>query len=313
MIDQVIRYLKHRGVPFRVVSYPAPERLPHVGFPRPPESEVVSTHVILAGGSPALVCAPPGELIDVSGLGQRINSVVVGAEPSDLPAPFNTARHIPPLGGLVGVPLFVDERVVSQILIFRAFDEEDYVELSIDDFLRMEQPRVVAFAVGGWLPAHTEASAADAPVVPRADAPVLPAADAMLDAPGAPAAEPAVDRAGELPIPIDAEHARRPMEPASSTLEGRDSDPVRADAGARSSPRKTTREGRDSDPVRADAGARSSPRKTTREGRDSDPVRADAGAKGSPRKTTSSKAPQERPLTPERGHQTRQKNARSTG
>lgn len=154
MIEHLVRYLRQQCVPFRLLSYPAPEPLPEVAFPRPRSSQTVDTYVVLVDGRPALACVPAGEHVDVVGLGNTIGSAVTDAGPSDLPAPYSgaMAMAVPPLGELLGIPLFVDSRITQPLVLFRAFAADDFVEISIEDFLRIEHPRVAAFAVAGQLP-----------------------------------------------------------------------------------------------------------------------------------------------------------------
>jgi prolyl-tRNA editing enzyme YbaK/EbsC (Cys-tRNA(Pro) deacylase) len=65
------------------------------------------------------------------------------------------AGPIPPLGRLVGVPLFVDVRVAElPNVAFRAFGPNDYLEISYDDLALVEHPRVAAFGEAGVLPPH---------------------------------------------------------------------------------------------------------------------------------------------------------------
>jgi prolyl-tRNA editing enzyme YbaK/EbsC (Cys-tRNA(Pro) deacylase) len=99
-------------------------------------------------GNPALVCAPHGLPIDLAAFASQTGSTAIEAGPKELPEEYRGAvEPLPPLGGVFGVPLFVDEQIaIAQCVAFRAFGTNDYVELAYDDFALVECPRVVAFA-----------------------------------------------------------------------------------------------------------------------------------------------------------------------
>lgn len=162
MIENLIRYLKAQRTAFRMLSFPMPEPLPQVGVPkpRPPISQVVDTYVVLAGSRPALACVPVGEHVDPLALSQEIHVPVVEAGKADIPPPYDKADLLPPHGGLMGVPVFLDRRVTAGLLVFNAFSTEDFVEISFDEFVRIEQPRIVGFATSGALPEHASGARA---------------------------------------------------------------------------------------------------------------------------------------------------------
>jgi prolyl-tRNA editing enzyme YbaK/EbsC (Cys-tRNA(Pro) deacylase) len=155
MIDEVVRYLRRAGVPFRVTSYPSPELEPAVAFKFAPGTQLVDVQVVLVDGSPALCCGRAGAPLNFTAFSRTTGATVTAANIADLPERYRgVAGPLPPLGGLLGMPLFIDEQLRESVrLVFRAFDRNDYVELSYDDFAMVERPRVAAFA-RGELPAH---------------------------------------------------------------------------------------------------------------------------------------------------------------
>jgi prolyl-tRNA editing enzyme YbaK/EbsC (Cys-tRNA(Pro) deacylase) len=156
MIETVVHYLHEAGIPFRVISYPAPEPLPAVAYRPMPTAQLVETHVLLVDGRPALACTICGELVSLPALATEIGGVVVESNAEDLSGDYRGATGpIPPLGRLMGVPLFVDARVAElPSVAFRAFGPNDYLEISYDDLALVERPRVVAFGEAGELPAQ---------------------------------------------------------------------------------------------------------------------------------------------------------------
>jgi prolyl-tRNA editing enzyme YbaK/EbsC (Cys-tRNA(Pro) deacylase) len=153
MIDDVIRYLRRARVPFRAVSYAAPESQPAVAHRLPPGAQLVDAHVLLVDGKPAIACIQSGEMVNIAAMTEETGGTVTEASASQLPRESGDASGpLPPLGGVFGVPLFVDERVArAPLLAFRAFDANDYVEVLYEDFARLERPRVASFADAGEL------------------------------------------------------------------------------------------------------------------------------------------------------------------
>jgi prolyl-tRNA editing enzyme YbaK/EbsC (Cys-tRNA(Pro) deacylase) len=160
MIDEVVRYLRRAGIPFRATSYPSPEPEPAVAFKFPPGAQLVDVHVVLVDGSPALAVARAGATLNYAAFARTTGATVTDSSSDDLPAPYRgTAGPLPPLGGVFGLPLFVDEQLLEAArLVFRAFDRNDYVELLYEDLALVERPRVASFA-RGELPEHTAEAA----------------------------------------------------------------------------------------------------------------------------------------------------------
>jgi hypothetical protein len=156
MIGAVVHYLHEAGVPFRLTSYPAPEPLPPVAHRLPPRSRLIEARVVLIDGRPALAGTIAGETINVSALATETGGLVVESSSKDLSGDYQGATEpVPPLGRLLGVPLFVDTRVSeAPVVAFRAFGPNDYIEISYEDFALVERPRVAAFGEAGELPPH---------------------------------------------------------------------------------------------------------------------------------------------------------------
>jgi prolyl-tRNA editing enzyme YbaK/EbsC (Cys-tRNA(Pro) deacylase) len=156
MLAKVVEYLRSNGVPFRLLSYAASEPEPRVAH-RSPETLAVDTHVVLIDGRASLACLPRGEKVNIPGLLATLHARFIEEQGARdvLPWPFgSSAFPIPPLGRMLGAPLFVDQALLrAPILCFEAFSRNDFLELTFDDFARLERPRVEAVAVAGELPA----------------------------------------------------------------------------------------------------------------------------------------------------------------
>jgi hypothetical protein len=155
MLDAVVQYLHEAGIPFRLTSYPAPEPEPPVAYRPPPSAQLVEARVVLVDGQPALACTICGEGVSLTALATETGGLVVESGTGDLSGDYHgTTDPVPPLGRLMGVPLFVDVHV-SELpnMVFRV-GPNDYLEVSYDDFALIEQPRIAAFAEAGELPPH---------------------------------------------------------------------------------------------------------------------------------------------------------------
>jgi prolyl-tRNA editing enzyme YbaK/EbsC (Cys-tRNA(Pro) deacylase) len=156
MLDRIVAYLHSGGVPFRVYSYPSPEDEPKPAHPIPPQGILVDARFVIVDGRLLLVSYPEGEQIDLAALSHALGGPASIAAFEELPTELQQrGGSVPPLGELFGAPLVLDERVPTYgVVVFRAFSANDYVEVSFDDFARMEVPKVAAFAYGGELPEH---------------------------------------------------------------------------------------------------------------------------------------------------------------
>lgn len=155
MFEQIIRYLTGRQVPFRMHSCPMPEPAPAVAPRRAAFGGLVDTHIVLADGRAVLAVVPAGAPLDIVALGQELGTTVSEGNADDLPAPFTGMREVPPLGGMMGIPLVIETRVPPGALVFRTYlddHNEGFVEVILDDLARIERPRSATFAIAGALP-----------------------------------------------------------------------------------------------------------------------------------------------------------------
>src|SRR5262252_7794151 len=89
MLTHVIRYLHSAYVPFRLYSQPSPEPLPHTAHRIPKTGVLVETRILLADGSPVLLCYPTGRQPDYAAVGHVLGvAVVTDGSSEDLPDEF---------------------------------------------------------------------------------------------------------------------------------------------------------------------------------------------------------------------------------
>jgi Ala-tRNA(Pro) deacylase len=155
MIEAVVRHLRAQSVPFRLLSYPAPEPAPLVAnVIRPHPSMLLSVKVLRIDGRPAIAAVADGSQMNLLRLQVEIGaSLVEPGSSADLPWPYTQASEpVPPLGVLFGLPLFVDQSLFGAALVgFPVFSRSDFIELAYDDYARIEQPRLASLAGGNAL------------------------------------------------------------------------------------------------------------------------------------------------------------------
>lgn len=163
-LQALVEHLRAHGVSFRLSSFAMPEREPviadsHVAR----EGELLETRLVIVGDRPAIACARHGESMDLGRLSASLNAPVIEVQSDeDLPERMRGLPcPLPPIGSLFEIPIVVDELTYSTCarVAFAAFGPSDFVDLSIDDFSRLEAPKVVSFAGGGQLPSRAEPSA----------------------------------------------------------------------------------------------------------------------------------------------------------
>ncbi|NUP14081.1 MAG: hypothetical protein HOW73_49240 [Polyangiaceae bacterium] len=151
MIETVVQYLHNAGVPFRLFSYPNSDA--RAGHPLRQGAMLVDLHLASVNEEPVLLCVPAGEQPDFGALGALLGGTALPSSTDVLPGEFRgAAGPIPPLG-LFGIPIVVDERIAAcSTIVFGIFGDHDIIEMSYDDFARMERPRSASFASMGELP-----------------------------------------------------------------------------------------------------------------------------------------------------------------
>lgn len=165
MLDTIVAYLHGNRVQFRLTSYPSEEPLPHAAHPIPPNAVLVDTEIVLVDGGVVLACFRAGDAIDYSALSWALGSTCIRGDQSDLPSAITgLPPPVPPFGQLFGLPLIVDETVNTgaSIVVTPVFGGNDFLDLSFEDWMRLEAPRVASFASMGELREAT-ASEREAP------------------------------------------------------------------------------------------------------------------------------------------------------
>jgi Ala-tRNA(Pro) deacylase len=143
-MTQVTEHLQAHGVPFEAIAhrqaYTSIDEARALGIEA---SEVVKTLAVRAAGGYALVAVPATGRLDMhlvqAAVGDRHVRLATEEELlRDFPG-FELGA-LPPLGSLLGVPLFIDQDVPRhETVVFAAGSQTESVQLKTADLLRHEQ------------------------------------------------------------------------------------------------------------------------------------------------------------------------------
>jgi prolyl-tRNA editing enzyme YbaK/EbsC (Cys-tRNA(Pro) deacylase) len=144
MMTQVTEHLHARGVPFELIAHQqASTSIEEAGALGIDASEVVKTVAVRAAGGYALVAVPATGRLDMhlvqAAVGDR-HARLATEEELRQDFPGIELGALPPLGSLLGAPLFVDQEVLGhETVVFAAGSQTESVQLKTADLLRREQ------------------------------------------------------------------------------------------------------------------------------------------------------------------------------
>jgi Ala-tRNA(Pro) deacylase len=143
-MTQVTEHLQTRGVPFEPIAhqqaYTSIDEARALGIEA---SEVVKTVAVRVAGRYALMAIPATGRLDMhlvqAAVGDRHVRLATEEEPRrDFPG-FELGA-LPPLGSLLGAPLYVDQEVLQhETVVFAAGSRTESVQLKTVDLLQHEQ------------------------------------------------------------------------------------------------------------------------------------------------------------------------------
>lgn len=150
--EEIIVYLQEHGVPYThyphqraVTAQELAQSVHRSGF------TVAKSIVVDADGQTALAVLPAPEHVDLQKvaelLGAREAKLVEERELERL-FPDTEIGAEPPFGGLYGLPVVLDERIVNvpKVLV-RAGRHDEALEIDVAEFIRVEHPKTGTFGV----------------------------------------------------------------------------------------------------------------------------------------------------------------------
>ena len=143
-MTQVTEHLQAHGVPFELIVHPqASTSIAEAGALGIEASEVVKTVAVRAAGGYALMAVPATGRRDMhlvqAAVGDR-HARLATEEELRRDFPGIELGALPPLGSLLGAPLFVDQEVLGHdTVVFAAGSQTESVQLLTADLLQHEQ------------------------------------------------------------------------------------------------------------------------------------------------------------------------------
>jgi Ala-tRNA(Pro) deacylase len=149
--NEIVQYLQNNGA--RFVRHPHPRAISaqelaasmHVtGF------MVAKSVVVRAGGDIYIAVLPAPEMLDPQRFAEAIGAQNIElADESEFDRLFPNCEigAEPPFGGLYNLPVVVDAALADEeTIVFRAGSHEEAIEMSFEDFARIERPQIATIA-----------------------------------------------------------------------------------------------------------------------------------------------------------------------
>lgn len=140
-------YLDRSHVPYETLSHPQSfscfEIARNVGVRA---EEVAKALVVKAKGKRAIVVLPGSSRLDARKLKTLMghsDARLLLEEEMEKEFPSYEVGAIPPIGALFGFPVYVDERLQAEKIVFTGGTHVDSVRMNYSDFLSLVHPQVV--------------------------------------------------------------------------------------------------------------------------------------------------------------------------
>ena len=163
LVSAAVDYLQQRRVEFElhygqgnhetgplgdVDSAPRPEAAPTTVAVASHEPARLRTRLVNIQGSPALLVVLDGQTARPRSLAAALGIPVTPANSAHLRGFFtHSPEPIPPLGGLVGVPVYMDAQVATRDRVsFSVFSPTARMTMRLHDLVQLEAPKILPFA-----------------------------------------------------------------------------------------------------------------------------------------------------------------------
>jgi len=149
MVPDTIRsYLTNRGIPFHVTTHsPRMTAQETAATTHIPGRCFAKTVVLKGDGRYVLAVVPASESVDLKRFREALGAPLDVATEEELGGLFPECETgaMPPLGGLFGLPVVVDECLAEeQSIAINGGTHRDVIELRWSDYVESEHPRVLA-------------------------------------------------------------------------------------------------------------------------------------------------------------------------
>lgn len=151
--EKLKEFLEGQGVPYRVIVHPPAFTMQEVAAASGISGyQVAKSVVVRTNGRLSLAVLPAPSMVDLVALGRLMGEAAVAlAREEDFAETFKECElgAFCPFGNLYGLEVYLDEELSRrQKMAFNAGTHQDMVELAVEDYLRLAQPKVGSFGLG---------------------------------------------------------------------------------------------------------------------------------------------------------------------
>jgi Ala-tRNA(Pro) deacylase len=149
---KISRHLQNSGVPFRVRKHTRAVTAQELAASVHMSGYRVAKAVLIeADGKRMMAVLPATRVVDVERLGEALGALAVRIMTESEFASLFTDSDVgaePPFGSLYGLPVIMDRSLAHPgPLILRGGSHEEALEISYEDFARIESPRLADFTM----------------------------------------------------------------------------------------------------------------------------------------------------------------------
>jgi Ala-tRNA(Pro) deacylase len=151
-LTQALDYLDRNSIPYVHSTHPVAYTAREVAaVEHMPLHKLAKTVIFATGDGYGMAVVPADAFVDPEGLRKLLGvdalRLATEEELAEL-FPSSELGAMPPFGELFGLPVFFDHSLVSETFIaFNTGTHRDLIQMNLEDFLRLVQPEIGAFAV----------------------------------------------------------------------------------------------------------------------------------------------------------------------
>lgn len=150
--NRIKQFLEVKKVPYEVVSHEkrdtaiATAQVEHVS-----SDHMLKVVMVKVKGKNTMVVIPANRMVDIFKLEEAFNTKDISVEEEkDFETLFPDCQRgaMPPLGGLYGLPCYVDETLKDkQEVYFNAGTHEETVKMTMKDYISISQPKIGDYSI----------------------------------------------------------------------------------------------------------------------------------------------------------------------
>lgn len=151
-LDRMKALFEQEKVPYQLISHQEAHTAPELAMSiHAPGREVAKVVIIQADERYVMAVLPAHRQIHLTRFAQVAGAKRISlAEEAEIRKPFPDCEPgaMPPLGNLYGFPVYVEESLAREpVIFFPAGTHREVIKMRFDDFQRLARPRVADFAL----------------------------------------------------------------------------------------------------------------------------------------------------------------------